>query len=78
MVFVGFSRKQEVYLRNLSMVPVSFSVAIVEDGDQAPLTHEEFARSEAKPSFPANPREFKITPQKGVVEAHSTLKLRVN
>lgn len=49
----------------------------MEDGDQTPLTYEEFAISEAKPSFPTNPREFTITPQKGVMQAHSSLKLRV-
>lgn len=77
-LFVGFSRKQEVSLRNLSLVPVTFGVTIIEDGDQAPLTYEEFATSEVKPSFPTNPREFTITPQKGVVQAHSSLKLKVN
>lgn len=59
------------------MVPVSFSVTIMENGDQTPLTYEEFAVSEVKPSFPTNPREFTITPQKGIVQAHSSLKLRV-
>lgn len=65
-------------LRNLSLVPVSFVATVTQDGDQIPLTHEEFARAEVKPSFPANPREFKITPHTGVVEAQSSLKLRVN
>lgn len=50
----------------------------MEDGDQAPLTHEEFARSEGKLGFPVNPREFAVTPQKGVVQANSSLKLKVN
>ncbi|TGZ50588.1 hypothetical protein DBV15_08089 [Temnothorax longispinosus] len=75
---LGFSRKQEVSLRNLSLVPVTFGVTIIEDGDQAPLTYEEFATSEVKPSFPTNPREFTIIPQKGVVQAHSSLKLKVS
>ncbi|XP_036144321.1 LOW QUALITY PROTEIN: hydrocephalus-inducing protein [Monomorium pharaonis] len=75
--FAGFSRSQEISLRNLSLVPVTYSVSIMEDGDQAPLTYEEFAISEVKPSFPTNPREFTITPQKGVVQAHSSLKLKV-
>ncbi|XP_067203900.1 hydrocephalus-inducing protein-like [Linepithema humile] len=74
---LGFSKRQEVCLCNLSLVPVSFSATMMEDGDQAPLTHEEFARSEVKPSFPTNPREFMITPYKGVVQAHSSLKLKV-
>lgn len=76
--FAGFSRRQEVSLRNLSLVPVTFSVTIMEDGDQPPLTYEEFAMSEVKPSFPTNPREFKIIPQKGVVQAYDSLKLKVN
>lgn len=50
----------------------------MEDGDQAPLTCEEFAISEVKPSFPTNPREFTIIPQKGIVQAHDSLKLKVN
>ncbi|XP_011879969.1 PREDICTED: hydrocephalus-inducing protein homolog [Vollenhovia emeryi] len=75
---LGFSRRQEVSLRNLSLVPVTFGVTIMEDGDQASLTHEEFATSEVKPSFPTNPREFTIIPQKGVVQAHSSLKLKVS
>lgn len=50
----------------------------MEDGDQPPLTYEEFAMSEVKPSFPTNPREFKIIPQKGVVQAYDSLKLKVN
>lgn len=77
-VFVGFSRKQEISLCNLSLVPVTFDATIMEDGDQTPLTYEEFATSEVKPSFPTNPREFTITPQKGMVQAHSSLKLEVN
>lgn len=76
--FAGFSKRQDVHLRNLSLVPVSFGATITEDGDQAPLTHEEFARSEAQASFPTNPREFTIVPQKGIVEACSSLKLKVN
>lgn len=76
--FVGFSRSQEVSLRNLSLIPVTFSVTIIEDGDQAPLTYEEFATSEVKPSFPTYPREFTIIPQKGVVKPQSSLKLKVN
>jgi len=50
----------------------------MEDGDQTPLTYEKFAISEVKPSFPINPREFIIVPQKGIVQAHSSLKLKVN
>ncbi|XP_011690792.1 PREDICTED: hydrocephalus-inducing protein-like [Wasmannia auropunctata] len=76
-VALGFSGRQEVNLRNLSLVPVAFGVTIMEDGDQAPLTYEEFAISQVKPSFPINPREFTIIPQKGVVQAHSSLKLKV-
>ncbi|RLU21574.1 hypothetical protein DMN91_005947 [Ooceraea biroi] len=74
---LGFSKKQQVCLRNLSLVPVSFNVSVMKDGDQAPITREEFARSEAKPSFPSNPREFTIDPHKGVVQAHSSLQLNV-
>lgn len=55
-----------------------FGITAIEDGDQAPLTYEKFVESEVKPSFPANPREFTIIPLKGVVEAHSSLKLKVN
>jgi len=73
--FTGFSKKQEISLRNLSLVPVTFRVTIMEDGDQTPLTYEEFAISEVKPSFPINPREFIIIPQKGVVQPQSSLKL---
>lgn len=58
-------------------MPVTFDATIIEDGDQTPLTYEEFATSEVKPSFPTNPREFTITPQKGMVQAHSSLKLKV-
>lgn len=50
----------------------------MEDGDQAPITHEQFARAEVKPSFPDNPQEFTIDPDKGVVQAHSSLQLKVN
>ena len=50
----------------------------MEDGEQTPLTYEEFATSKVKPSFPTNPREFTVIPQKGVVQAHSSLKLKVN
>ncbi|XP_014477568.1 PREDICTED: hydrocephalus-inducing protein homolog [Dinoponera quadriceps] len=76
-VALGFSKRHEVYLRNLSLIPISFGATIMEDGDQTPLTHEEFARSEARMSFPTNPREFTIIPQKGVIQAHSSLKLKV-
>ncbi|XP_072764395.1 hydrocephalus-inducing protein-like [Anoplolepis gracilipes] len=76
-IALGFSKKQEVNLRNLSLVPVSFSIIVMEDGDQTPLTYEEFAICEVKPSFPTNPCEFTIIPQKGVVQAHSSLKLKV-
>ena len=77
-VFAGFIKKQEISLHNLSLVPVTFGVTIMEDGDQIPLTYEEFATSKVKPSFPTNPREFTVIPQKGVVQAHSSLKLKVN
>ncbi|XP_025153396.1 hydrocephalus-inducing protein [Harpegnathos saltator] len=76
-VGLGFSKRQEVHLRNLSLVAVSFGATIMDDGDQAPLTHEEFARSDARASFPANPREFVVIPHKGVVQAYSSLKLKV-
>ncbi|KAG5334606.1 HYDIN protein, partial [Acromyrmex charruanus] len=75
---LGFIKKQEVSLHNLSLVPVTFGVTIMEDGDQIPLTYEEFATSKVKPSFPTNPREFTVIPQKGVVQAHSSLKLQVS
>ncbi|EFN85828.1 Hydrocephalus-inducing protein-like protein [Harpegnathos saltator] len=76
-VGLGFSKRQEVHLRNLSLVAVSFGATIMDDGDQAPLTHEEFARSDARASFPANPREFVVIPHKGVVQAYNSLKLKV-
>ncbi|XP_018351386.1 PREDICTED: hydrocephalus-inducing protein-like [Trachymyrmex septentrionalis] len=75
---LGFIQTQEVSLYNLSVVPVTFSVTIMEDGDQTPLTYEEFATSKVKPSFPTNPREFTVIPQTGVVQAHSSLKLKVS
>jgi len=50
----------------------------MDDGDQTPITYEEFVKSEIKPSFPINPREFTIEPDKGVIEAHSSLQLKVN
>ncbi|KAL6429112.1 hypothetical protein ACFW04_008117 [Cataglyphis niger] len=66
-----------VVKESLEILSLHINVTIMETGDQTPLTYEEFAVSEVKPSFPTNPREFTITPQKGIVQAHSSLKLRV-
>jgi len=50
----------------------------MDDGDQTPITYEEFIKFERKPHFPINPREFTIEPEKGVIEAHDFLQLKVN
>ncbi|KAL6255306.1 hypothetical protein P5V15_013646 [Pogonomyrmex californicus] len=67
-----------VIKESLEILSLYINATIMEDGDQTPLTYEEFATSEMKPTFPANPREFTITPQKGMVQAHSSLKLKVS
>ncbi|XP_076283503.1 hydrocephalus-inducing protein homolog [Lasioglossum baleicum] len=74
---LGFSNKQEVYLHNLSLVPVSFSLRMLNDGHQTPLTQEEFAKAHTKPSFPSNPREFFVTPKAGVISANGFCKLKI-
>ncbi|XP_031837907.2 hydrocephalus-inducing protein homolog [Nomia melanderi] len=74
---LGFSSKQEVCLHNQSLVPVAFSLRLLNDGHQTPLTYEEFARAQMKPSFPSDPREFFVTPETGVVSASGFLKLKV-
>ncbi|XP_076659704.1 hydrocephalus-inducing protein homolog [Halictus rubicundus] len=74
---LGFSNKRDVYLHNLSLVPVTFSLRMLNDGHQAPLTHEEFAKAQTKPSFPSNPREFFVTPKAGVISANGFCKLKV-
>ncbi|EFN63971.1 Hydrocephalus-inducing protein [Camponotus floridanus] len=66
-----------VIKESLEVLSLHINITMMEDGDQRPLTYEEFAISEAKPSFPTNPREFTITPQKGVIQAHSSFKLKV-
>ncbi|KAG7200298.1 hypothetical protein KM043_017763 [Ampulex compressa] len=74
---LGFSTRQEVCLHNLSLMPVSFSITVPNDGLQPPLTYEEFAEAQTKPSFPTNPREFTISPEEGVVPAHASSKIKI-
>lgn len=75
--FLGFNTKQEVCLHNLSTIPVKYSITVLNDGSEEPLTYEDFANSDAKLSFPSNPREFLIQPNEGVVPKRSFLKIRV-
>ena len=76
--FIGFSTRQDVRLHNLALIPVSFTITVLNDGDQAPLHHEDFAKAPTKPSFPSKPQEFQVVPVEGVVEAHDSLKIKVN
>ncbi|KAK1122967.1 hypothetical protein K0M31_008605 [Melipona bicolor] len=73
---IGFSTRQEVHLHNLALIPVSFTITVLNDGDQAPLHHEDFAKAPRKPSFPSKPQEFQVIPMEGVVEAHDSLKIK--
>ncbi|XP_017761797.1 PREDICTED: hydrocephalus-inducing protein homolog [Eufriesea mexicana] len=74
---LGFSTRQDVHLHNLSLIPVAFTITVLNDGDQAALHHEDFVRALTKPSFPSNPREFHVVPAEGVVAAQGCLKIKV-
>ncbi|KAK9306551.1 hypothetical protein QLX08_002752 [Tetragonisca angustula] len=74
---IGFSTRQDVYLHNLALIPVSFTITVLNDGDQAPLHHEDFVKASRKPSFPSKPQEFQVVPVEGVVEAHDSLKIKI-
>lgn len=56
---------------------MAFTITVLNDGDQAALHHEDFARALTKPSFPSNPREFQVVPAEGVVAAQGSLKIKV-
>lgn len=78
MLFIGFSTRQDVHLNNLALIPVAFTITVLNDGDQVPLLHEDYAKAQTKPSFPSKPREFQVAPQEGVVAAHGSMKIKVN
>ncbi|XP_076237948.1 hydrocephalus-inducing protein-like [Calliopsis andreniformis] len=73
----SFSSRQEAHLHNLSLVPVAFSMSVFDDGDQAPLVCDEFAKARTKPSFPTHPREFFVCPEEGVISAQSFIKVKI-
>ncbi|XP_048264437.1 hydrocephalus-inducing protein homolog [Bombus terrestris] len=77
MILLGFSTRQDVYLNNLALIPVAFTITVLNDGDQVPLLHEDYAKAQTKPSFPSKPREFQVAPQEGVVAAHGSMKIKV-
>ncbi|XP_014609402.1 PREDICTED: hydrocephalus-inducing protein homolog [Polistes canadensis] len=52
-------------------------VILLNDGVEAPLTYEDFVNSDTKLSFPSNPREFVVQPEKGVVPERSFTKIRI-
>ncbi|KAK2576816.1 hypothetical protein KPH14_005450 [Odynerus spinipes] len=74
---LGFSSRQEVSLHNLSSVPVTYSITVLNDGTETPLTYEDYARADTKLSFSSNPREFVVQPEDGIVRARSFLKIRI-
>ncbi|CAK9811305.1 Hydrocephalus-inducing protein [Anthophora quadrimaculata] len=74
---LGFSVRQDVYLHNLSLIPVAFTITVLNDGNQFPVTQEDFAKAHRKPSFPSYPKEFDITPVEGVVASQDRLKIKV-
>ncbi|XP_031371217.1 hydrocephalus-inducing protein homolog [Apis dorsata] len=74
---LGFSTRQDVYLHNLALIPVAFTLTVLNDGDEVALTHEEFARSQTKPSFPSNPREFEVSPEEGVVASNDSMRIKL-
>ncbi|XP_026298746.1 hydrocephalus-inducing protein homolog [Apis mellifera] len=74
---LGFSTRQDVYLHNLALIPVAFTLTVLNDGNEVALTHEEFARSHTKPSFPNNPREFEVSPEEGVVASNDSMRIKV-
>lgn len=76
-LFSGFSTRQDVYLHNLALIPVAFTLTVLNDGDEMALTHEDFARSQTKPSFPSNPREFEVSPEEGVVASNDSMRIKV-
>ncbi|XP_043789801.1 hydrocephalus-inducing protein homolog [Apis laboriosa] len=61
----------------LALIPVAFTLTVLNDGDEVALTHEEFARSQTKPSFPSNPQEFEISPEEGVVASNDSMRIKV-
>lgn len=64
-------------MHNLALIPVAFTLTVLNDGDEVALTHEEFARSQTKPSFPSNPREFEVSPEEGVVASNDSMRIKV-
>ncbi|XP_026670103.1 hydrocephalus-inducing protein homolog [Ceratina calcarata] len=74
---LGFRTRQDVYLHNLALIPVAYTITVLEDGDQRPLGHEDFARAQTKPGFPSNPREFQIIPEEGVVVGGGAQRIKV-
>ncbi|KAL0273824.1 UNVERIFIED_CONTAM: hypothetical protein PYX00_006405 [Menopon gallinae] len=70
-VSLGFPVTKEVTLSNLSMVPVTFSLRVLGEGNQPSISHEQFARMAIKPEMPTSPKEFEIEPTEGVVEPFS-------
>ncbi|KAI4504415.1 hypothetical protein M0802_000886 [Mischocyttarus mexicanus] len=74
---LGFTSRQEVCLHNLSSVPVTYSITVLNDGVEEPLTYEDFVNSDTKLSFPSNPREFIVQPEEGVVPERSFTKIRI-
>ena len=67
-----------MYLHNLALIPVAFTLTVLNDGNEVALTHEEFARSHTKPSFPNNPREFEVSPEEGVVASNDSMRIKVS
>lgn len=77
----GFTSKHEVSIRNMSSVPVTFSICIPDDGDEPAVTYETFINTtnniSVPPIFPSNPREFFISPNNTTLAANTSLSIKV-
>ncbi|KAK0162784.1 hypothetical protein PV327_006530 [Microctonus hyperodae] len=79
-VALGFTSKHEVSIRNMSSVPVTFSICIPDDGDEPAVAYKTFINTinniSAPPIFPSNPREFFISPNNTTLAANTSLSIK--
>lgn len=75
----GFSVKRQVDLCNDSSIPVAYSLSVLDDGFENPVTYRDFLDASIKPKLPLNPKEFSFLYKEGVIEPQSfdTIKVTI-
>lgn len=59
------------------MVPVTFSLRVLNDGTSPSVSSEHFEVQTVKPPLPKLPKEFIVSPIEGVVDSFSNQKVTV-